>query len=120
MADTRMDDIKRWTQAIIDGVAQNIGVMLANKPAQLYNVTRMAPNGAAVPQRIELPQAMCELTDQLRVENGMRQIEMDMRRAEIETMVKLREELERGRKVGEATLKEIKRQGRKDREEDDE
>ena len=113
MADARSDEIKKWMQFVVDGVTSGVAAMMANRPAQSYGVTRIGPNGTPQPQAITLPQALCDLTDQLRVENGIRQIEMDMRRAEIETMVRLREELEKSRKVGESTLREIRRQGKR-------
>lgn len=116
----RLTEIQKWTKLIIDGVSGQLSQFMANKPAQKYTVTRISQNGTPVQSLIELPQALCELTDQMRVENGMRQIELDMQRALIESMLKLREEIERNRKVGESMLKEMKRATKKGSDENDE
>ncbi len=108
-ADPRMTEIQKWSDFIINGISSNLAAFLQNRPPQQYNVSRIGPNGIAAPQTISLPQAVCELTDQMRIENGMRQIELDMRRTEIESMVKLREEMERHRKMGEKMLRRQKK-----------
>lgn len=108
--DPRLTEIKKWTAMVVEGVTHNIAAFLQNRPPQQYNVTRIGPNGVPAPQTISLPQAVCELTDQMRIENGMRQIDMDLQRSGIEAMVKLREEIERNRKVGEKMLRRHKKE----------
>ncbi len=90
-------------------VVEKVKAALRDVPVKLYEVFRQTPVGPT-PQQISLPQAIVELTDQLRITG-------EIKKYEIQVMEKLTTELAENRKFG---IKVLKRQKQREIDEDDE
>ncbi len=77
-------------------VVEKVKAALRDVPVKLYEVFRQTPVGPT-PQQISLPQAIVELTDQLRITG-------EIKKYEISVMEKLTVELEKNRKFGAKVL----------------
>jgi len=95
---------KLITPEIISGVK----TLLRDAPTKFYEVFRQTPNGIT-PQQISLPQAIAELTDQLKIHAEILKLEM-------RAIAELSHELQENRKIG---SKLLKRQKLKDEEDED-
>ena len=89
-------------------VARHVGAA----PPKVYEVNRTGADGQPVKTQVTLPQAIAELTDQIRTAN---QQERDL----VNTLIALIGELEQQRRLGRAILKRQRKQEEEDDDEDD-
>ena len=100
-------------QEFIQQIAEAVARKIAQGPPKLFDVKRVDPDGKARTEQVTLPQAMADLSDQLKIKNELSKIE-------IETMIGLRDELEQNRKIGRQMLKSNRKKAAADDDEDDE
>lgn len=104
-------------EEFIRQIAQEVSAKVSSAPPKVYEVNRSTPTGP-VKQGISLPQAIVELSDNMRLANELKQRELQQREQAINVTVALIGELERNRQVGQKMLRKSRR--RKDDEDDDE
>lgn len=99
---------KLITPGVAEKVINGVKTLLREAPTKLYDVFRQTPTGG-VPQSISLPQALVELTDQLKIQN-------ELQRYAIQVSERLTAELQENRKFG---VKVLKRQKQREDEDDE-
>lgn len=81
---------------------------LSAKPVQSYEVLRQSPTGP-VTQQTTLPQMLAELTDQLKIQNGMKQYELAILQQHSQETAGLKTEMEEFRKLAQKSARRSKR-----------
>lgn len=79
-------------------IAEAVAAKISTQPPKAFEVKRQNPDGQQRTEAITLPQAIAELSDNMRLANELKKIE-------IGTMQGLMEVMDENRKVGKAMLK---------------
>ncbi len=109
---------EQFIAQISAAVVSSVKTMMDNKPVQEYSVLRQTPTGPAT-QKTSLPQMLAELTDTLKVNNGLMQYLIQLNQQVGQATESLRIELEENRKLAQKITKRNRRKIEIEEEDDD-